>query len=186
MPKIMAIAGSLRKGSYNRRVLNIAVQGARVAGADVTVIDLFDYPMPVYNADDVEKNGFDANALALLDVLAGCDGLLIASPEYNGSVPGGLKNAIDWTSRKNDKYGMYEVYKGKTAAMITAAPGQFGGLRCMAHLRGVLSIMGLTVLPLEIAVTFVGEKFDGDEMTDERTKTLLKGLGAALADVLKH
>lgn len=188
MPKIAAIAGSYREHSYNKRVLNIAVAGAREAGGDVTVIDLRDFPMPIYNADDQDQKGFDAQASRLQDLLKEHDGLLIASPEYNGSIPGGLKNAIDWTSRKSDKYAMYQVFKGKTAAIMTASPGQFGGLRCMAHLRGVLTIAGVTVLPSEIAVTFVDKKFDDDgpEMTDEKTKGLLEKLGATLADVLKR
>lgn len=187
MTKILAFAGSLREHSYNKRVLNIAVEGAREAGGDVTIVNLREYPLPVYNADDVEKNGFDPNAVALQDILKQHDGLLIASPEYNGSIPGGLKNMIDWTSRKNDKYGMYEVFKSKTAAMITASPGQFGGLRCLGHLRGVLTIAGVWVLPAEIAVSFVGDKFDGDgtEMTDEKMKGILKNHGASLATALK-
>lgn len=187
MPKILAFAGSYREHSYNKRVLNIAVEGAREGGADVTVVDLRDFPMPVYNFDESEMK-FDENAVRLQDVLNEHDGLLIASPEYNGSLPGGLKNVIDWTSRKNDKYGTYQVFKGKTAAMITASPGQFGGLRCMAHLRGVLTIMGITVIPTEIAVTFVDKKFvgDGAEMTDEKTRNLLAGIGSALVNALKH
>lgn len=188
MAKIAAIAGSYREHSYNKRVLNIAAAGVREAGGDVTVIDLRDFPMPIYNADDHEKNGFDPQASRLQDILKEHDGLLIASPEYNGSIPGGLKNVIDWTSRKSDKYGMYEVYTGKTAAIITAAPGQFGGLRCMAHLRGVLTIAGVTVLPTEIAVTFVSQRFDGDnsEINDEKTRSLLENLGGSLVGVLKR
>jgi NAD(P)H-dependent FMN reductase len=188
MAKIAAIAGSYREHSYNKRVLNIAVAGAREAGGDVTVIDLRDFPMPIYNSDDHEQKGFDPQASRLQDLLKEHDGLLIASPEYNGSIPGGLKNAIDWTSRKSDKYGMYEVYRGKTAAIITASPGQFGGLRCMAHLRGVLTIAGVTVLPTEIAVTFVAQKFevDGAEMNDEKTRSHLTNLGATLVGVLNR
>jgi chromate reductase, NAD(P)H dehydrogenase (quinone) len=188
MSKILAVAGSFRKRSYNRRVLDIAVEGAREAGVEVTVVDLLDYPMPVYNDDHVEQNGFDPMAAALQDVLWQHDGLLIASPEYNGSLPGGFKNVIDWTSRKSDKYGAsYAVFKGKTAAIITAAPSQFGGLRCMAHLRGVLTIMGIAVLASEIAVTFVADKFDGDggEMTDDKMRALLKNQGTLLAEALK-
>lgn len=186
MPKILAVAGSYREHSYNKRVLNIAVDGARSTGADVTVIDLRDFPLPIYDADEVETNGFDENAIALQDVLNRHDGFLIASPEYNGSLPGGLKNAIDWASRANDKFGMYEVFKGKTAAMITSSPGGFGGLRCLGHLRGVLTIMGVNVLPSEIAVSFVGAKFDGDgtEMTDEKMRAVLTKHGAALAGAL--
>lgn len=188
MSKILAIAGSYRENSYNKRVLNIAVDGAREAGADVTVIDLRDFPMPIYDADIQTDGSFDANAMRLQDVMSEHDGFLIASPEYNGGIPGGLKNAIDWTSRGNDKYKMYEPIKGKTAALITASPGQFGGLRCLAHLRGVFTIMGVHVLPAEIAVAFVSQKFDGDssEMTDEKTHSILKTHGASLAAVLKH
>ena len=188
MPKILAIAGSYRENSYNKRVINVAAEGAREAGAEVTVIDLRDFPLPIFNADDVDSNGFDANALRLQDVFNDNDGFLISSPEYNGGIPGGFKNAIDWLSRANDKYKMYEPIKGKTAALITASPGQFGGIRCLAHLRGVLTIMSVNVLPTEIAIPFVGQKFDGDaiDMTDEKTKFHLKNLGASLAGVLKH
>ncbi len=188
MSKILAVAGSFREHSYNKRVLNIAANGAREAGADVTVIDLRDFPLPIYDADIQANGAFDENALRLQDVFNDHDGFLISSPEYNGGIPGGFKNAIDWLSRANGKYGMYGPIKGKTAALITASPGQFGGIRCLAHLRGVLSIMGVHVLPAEVAVAFVGQKFDGDgvEMIDEKTKHILENLGASLAGVLKH
>lgn len=178
MPKILAFAGSFRRGSYNKRVLKIAVDGAREAGADVTVIDLEDLPMAIYNAD----NGFDDNALKFQDLLKEHDAFLVASPEYNASVPGGLKNAIDWASRQSDRYATNEVFKDKTAALITASPGSFGGLRCLQHLRGVFTIMGTWVLPMEIAVSFVGQKFDGDgdEMTDEKMTATLKKIGSSL------
>lgn len=187
MPKIAAIAGSYRKHSYNRRILNIAVEGARAAGGNVTVIDLRDFKLPIYCADDVERDGFHPEAIRLQDILNDREGFLIASPEYNGSLPGGFKNAIDWASRSNDKYKMYEVFKGKTAAIMTASTGQFGGLRCIAHLRGVLTIMGLNVLATEVAVPFVDKKFDGDAIaiSDEKTKSLLEKLGGSLVGVLK-
>src|SRR5205085_9825896 len=121
-PKILAFAGSLREHAYSKRVLNVAVEGARAAGADVTVIDLRDFPMPIYNADEHEANGFDENALKFQTLLSEHDGLLIASPEYNGSIPGGLKNQIDWASRKSGEFGQIEVFKGKVAALITASP----------------------------------------------------------------
>lgn len=187
MPKILAIAGSYRENSYNKRVLNVAVEGARKAGADVTVIDLRDFPLPIYDQDLQADGAFDDDALRLQDVMAEHDGFLIASPEYNGGIPGGFKNAIDWTSRANEKYDMSEPIKGKTAALITASPGQFGGIRCLAHLRGVFTTMGVHVLPTEIAVGFVSQKFEGDggEITDEKTRSLLENLGATLANVLK-
>ncbi|CAN5344848.1 NAD(P)H-dependent oxidoreductase [soil metagenome] len=187
MPKILAVAGSYREHSYNRRVLNIAIEGAREAGGDVTLIDLRDFPFAVYNADDIDKNGFDPDASRLQDVIAEHEAFLIASPEYNGGIPGGFKNAIDWASRQSDKYKTNEVFKSKTAAMITASPGSFGGLRCIGQLRGVLTQLGLTVLASEIAVSFVSQKFDGDgtEMTDEKMQSLLKNHGANLVKALK-
>jgi chromate reductase len=186
MPKILALAGSYREHSYNKRVLNIAIDGAREGGGVVTLVDLRDFPMPVYNADDHEHKSFNPNAGKLQDLLKEHDGLLIATPEYNASVPGGLKNVIDWASRQSDKYKTNEVFAGKTAAMITASPGAFGGLRCLQHLRGVLTIMGCWVMPSEIAVSFVAEKFEGDDsdMTDEKMKATLRNHGAALVKAL--
>src|SRR5207237_2346141 len=89
--------------------------------------------------------------------------------------------------RKSGEFGQIEVFKGKVAALITASPGAFGGSRCLNHLRGVLSIMLVHVLPLEIAVAKVGEMFEGDgaEMKDERMKGILEDLGAQLANMLK-
>lgn len=187
MPKILAIPGSYREHSYNRRVLNIAIEGAREAGGEVTLIDLRDFPFAVYNSDDVDKNSFDPDALRLQDIIAEHEGFLISSPEYNGGIPGGFKNAIDWASRQSDKYGTNAVFKGKIAAMITASPGAFGGLRCIGQLRGVLTQLGLTVLQSEIAVSFVSQKFDGDdaEMTDEKMHSILKAQGRKLVEAMK-
>ena len=123
MPKILAFAGSLREHSYNKRVLNIAVEGAREAGAEVTLIDLRDYPMPVFNFDNYEQK-FDENALRFQDLLSDHDGLLIASPEYNGSLPGGMKNAIDW---------VYPEWNRKAAAFVSY--GSAMGARAVQQLR---------------------------------------------------
>ena len=186
-PKILAFAGSLREHSYSKRVVRTAMKGASDAGADVTFIDLRDYPMPIYNEDDQKKDGFSENALKLQKLLAEHDGFLIASPEYNASLPAALKNAIDWVSRASDEYKMGEVFKGKAAAIMTESPGAFGGIRCLGHLRDVLTILLVNVLPSEIAVAGVGKMFDGDgaEMIDEKMKKTLEDLGASLVDILQ-
>lgn len=185
--KILAFAGSLRENSYNKRVVKVAIEGAKRAGAEVTYIDLKDYTMPIYNADDQQANGFPENALKFQRLLSKHDGLLIASPEYNASLPGGLKNAIDWASRQSDEFKMGEVFKGKIGAIMTASPGGFGGIRCLGHLRSVLTILLVNVLPSEIAVGKVNEMFDGngEEMTDEKMKKLLESLGESLVDMLR-
>ncbi|HEX8097950.1 MAG TPA: NAD(P)H-dependent oxidoreductase [Pyrinomonadaceae bacterium] len=186
--KILAFAGSLREHSLNKRVLKTAIRGAESAGAEVTYIDLRDYPMPIYNSDDHERDGFDENALKLQGLLVEHDGLLIASPEYNGSLPAALKNAIDWASRQSDRYERSRIFQGKVAATMTASPGSLGGVRSLAHLRGVLTSVGVIVLPQEVAVTFAEDKFAGEglEMTDERTKGNLEALGASLVEMLSR
>lgn len=186
-PKVLAFAGSLREHSLNKRVLKAAIRGAEKAGAEVTRVDLRDYPMPLYNSDDHERGGFDENALRLQGLLVEHDGLLIASPEYNGSLPAALKNAIDWASRQSDRYERSKIFRGKVAAMMTASPGSLGGVRSLSHLRGVLTSVGVIVLPQEVAVTFAADKFEGDgeEMTDEKTKGSLEALGAALVEMLR-
>lgn len=183
MSKILAFSGSFRKNSYNARIVWVAAEGSRRAGADVTLIDLTEFPMPILNPDDVDSGEFDPNALRFQKLLYENDGFIIASPEYNGSLPGGFKNAIDWASRANERFKLGEVFRGKYAAIMTASPGSFGGIRCLAHLRGILSMLQVHVHPTEIAVPFVRDKFDGDgcEMTDEKTRVLLEGLGASLA-----
>ena len=186
-PKISAFAGSLREHSFSKRVVQTAAKGAEDAGAEVTYIDLRDYPMPIYNEDDQKQNGFDPNARRLHEILMEHDGLLIASPEYNGSLSGALKNAIDWTSRPLDEYKLGAAFNGKVAGIMTASPGAFGGIRCLGHLRTVLSILGVNVLPSEIAVGKVHELFDGDgaAMTSEKMRETLEKLGASLAAMLE-
>lgn len=186
-PKILAFAGSLREKSYNKRVLKVAVEGAKKAGADVTYVDLKDYPMPIYNADLQETQGFPAIATAFQKLLLEHDGIMIASPEYNASLPGALKNVIDWTSRANGDLKTGECFKGKIAAIMTASPGAFGGIRCLAHLRDVLTILLVNTLPSEIAVAKVGGMFDGDsdEMSNDTMRGVLEELGKSMVDTLK-
>ncbi|MDQ3635935.1 MAG: NAD(P)H-dependent oxidoreductase [Acidobacteriota bacterium] len=187
-PKILAFAGSLRKDSYNKRVVKVAIEGAEKGGAEVTYIKLEDNPLPVYNEDEHKGEGFPENAKKLQKIFGEHDGFLISSPEYNASLPGGMKNVFDFVSRKSEDYEMIEVFKGKAAAIMTASPGSFGGIRCLGHLRGVLSIMLTSVLPTEIAVGGVHKMFEGDseEMQDEKMKKLLQDLGKSLSDILKQ
>jgi chromate reductase, NAD(P)H dehydrogenase (quinone) len=187
--KILAIAGSLREKSLNRRILKAAAEGAAQAGAEVMLIDLNEFPMPLYNEDRFEENGFDARALEFQRLVRDADAFLVASPEYNGSITAALKNAIDWASRPSGEFPRHEIFQKKFAAIMTASPGSFGGVRTLSHLRAILTSVGTFVLPTEIAVTFAEQKFDGDRVTDERTKETLENLGAALVETvaaMKH
>ena len=185
--KILAFAGSLREHALRKRVLKTASKGATRAGAEVTYDHLRDYPMPIYNLDDHEKNGFDEHALKLQGLFTQHDGFLIATPEYNGSLSAALKNAIDWVSRPSDLYPRSAVFTGKFAAMMASSPGSLGGVRSLSHLRGVLTSISVNVLPQEIAVPFAEDKFAGDdeEMLDETMKVRLEELGDLLVEMLK-
>ncbi len=187
-PKILAFAGSLREKSYNKRVLKVAVEGARKAGAEVTFVDLKDYPLPIFNEDLQTTQGFPPIATAFQRLLLEHDGLLIASPEYNASIPAVLKNAIDWASRAHGDLKTGDCFKGKVAAIMTASPGGFGGIRCHAHLRGVLTTLLVNTLPSEIAIAKVGGVFDGDSgtITNESVRALLEDLGKSLAEMLRR
>src|SRR5215475_374617 len=124
--RILAFAGSLREHSLSKRVLKTAIKGAEKAGGEVTYIDLRDYRMPIYDFDEHERNGFDENAIKFQRLLTQHNGLLIASPEYNGSLPAALKNTIDWSSRQSDRYPRSAVFAGKVAAIMSSSPGSLG------------------------------------------------------------
>src|ERR1700733_11604898 len=108
-PKILVFAGSLRAGSYNKKLAKIAAKGAEEAGAEVTYIDLKDYPLPVYDQEIEDSQGLPQNALKLKELFMNHNGFIIASPEYNSSIPGALKNVIDWVSRPASKDEVYLV-----------------------------------------------------------------------------
>ena len=99
MPKILAFSGSARKSSFNQKLVTIAAEGANAAGADITLINLADYPMPMFDEDLEASEGMPAAARAFKQLLIDHDGLLIASPEYNSAFSPLLKNAIDWATR---------------------------------------------------------------------------------------
>lgn len=152
-PRILAFAGSLRAGSFNKRLVRIATQAVRDAGADVTLIDLADFPLPLFNQDDEAAAGLPRNARRLKRLFMEHHGLLISSPEYNSSVTGVLKNAIDWVSRaESDDEPPLLAYRGKTCALLSASPGALGGLRALVHLRAILGNIGVMVLPEQVCV----------------------------------
>ena len=181
-PRILALAGSLRAGSYNRRVLAVATDGARAAGADVTGIDLRDFPLPVYDADLESASGLPEAALALKERFRAAEGLLVASPEYNSAISGTLKNVFDWVSRPAPGEKPLACFKGKVAALCAASTGALGGIRGLASVRVVLGNLGVVLLPDQVALPKAAEAFDaeGSLLDPARRKSLLE-LGAALA-----
>ena len=123
MPRILAFAGSARADSWNRKLIRTAADAARAAGADVTLIELTDYALPLMDEDLEAREGLPANAQRLKALFKSHDALLIASPEYNSSIPPLLKNTLDWVSREWQGESGLVPYQGKVAAIMGASPG---------------------------------------------------------------
>ncbi len=184
-PRILAFAGSARKESYNKRILQIAAEGAGQAGAEVTLIDLRDYPLPIFDEDLEREEGTPKNAAELKQLFLAHQGLLIASPEYNSSITPLLKNTIDWVSRQAGDEPPLVAYRGKVATLLSASPGALGGLRGLVHVRAILSNIGVIVLPNQVAVPRAFEAFSSDtQLKDERQHESILALGRGLAEVL--
>jgi len=185
-PKILAFAGSTRTDSLNKKLVRIAAAGAKAAGADVTVIDLRDYPLAVYDGDNEEREGLPANAKKLKQLFLAHDGLLISSPEYNSGMSGVLKNVIDWVSRKEtDDEKDLACYTGKVAVIMSASPGGLGGLRGLVQLRSILGNIKVLVLPEQIAIPAAHEAFNADgTLKDAKRQAAVEKLGATLAQTI--
>lgn len=176
---VLGIAGSLREGSINRQLLRAAAS-LMPDGATLTIAEYAD--LPLYNGDLYVDDQPPAPVLRFMDAIGNADGVLIATPEYNYSIPGVLKNAIDWASRPAYR----SVFAGKDVAVMSAAPGMLGGVRAQAHLKGVL--LGMAARPFphpEVCVPRAKEKLEGDTITDEVTAEIVGKLLAAFCGWLR-
>jgi chromate reductase len=185
MPRILAFASSTRRESFNKKLVAIAAQGARQAGAEVTLIDLKDFPLPLFDQDLEAEQGMPENGKNLKKLFIDHDGLLIASPEHNSSLPAVLKNAIDWVSRPASGEPSLVAFRGKVATLMSASPGALGGLRGLVHVRSILGNIGVIVLPDQIAVAKAHEAFQPDgALVDPKRQAGVGGLGITLASFL--
>jgi NAD(P)H-dependent FMN reductase len=152
----------------------------------VTVVDLRDFPMPLFDEDLEKHSGMPASAQKLKDLFLAHQGLLISSPEYNSSITAVLKNAIDWVSRSSPGQPGLVAYQGKVASLMAASPGALGGLRGLVHLRAILGNIGVIVLPAQIAIPKAHEAFNADgSLKDSALQTSVEGLGRTTAETLK-
>lgn len=183
--KILAFSGSIRSASFNRKLITLAVNTAQKIGANVTLIDLKDFPMPIYNGDDEASTGLPDNAKKLKDIFRAHQGLMIASPEYNSSISPLLKNTIDWVSRKSSpSEGELECFKGKIASLMSASPGALGGLRGLVHLRSILGNIGVIVLTEQVSVSQAQEAFDSEgQLKDAKKQKQLENLVTRLSSI---
>ena len=182
MTRIVGIAGSLRRQSFNLHLLR-AAQGLMPDGAtlDVRTID----GVPLYNADEESASGLPPAVLALKEAIAGADGLLLATPEYNNGIPGVFKNAIDWLSRPPEDIG--RIFGGRPVAVIGASPGNFGTILAQDAWLPVLRTLGTRPwFEGRLMASRAPSLFDAsgkltDEATATRLKTFLQGFAAFAA-----
>lgn len=185
-PRILVFAGSLRKESFNKKLAKHAAAMLKEAGAEVTHIDLADYPTPIYDGDIEANEGLPENAKKLKAMFNEADGFLIASPEYNSSISGALKNTIDWVSRKAspDEPGLRD-FTGKTAAIIAASPGALGGLRGLYHLREILLNINVVVLPNMRAVSAGNNNITDAGIADDGARKAVENIAKRLVEVTR-
>lgn len=154
------------------------------AGAEVTQIDLRDYPMPLYDGDLENENGLPENAKGLKQLMCEHHGFLIAAPEYNSSITGVLKNAIDWTSRPEPNEIPLIAYKGKVAALLSTSPGGLGGLRTLVTVRMILGNLNMIVIPEQKAIPQAHQAFDKQgNLKDDATRTAVESVVLRLVEV---
>jgi NAD(P)H-dependent FMN reductase len=162
MTKALVFAGSTRSGSLHRKLAAAAAAELEHRGFDVTLADLRDYPMPLYDGDLETASGIPESARAFRKLLENHDLFVIASPEYNGSFPALIKNVVDWTTRPAPGERPASAFRGKTAALLSASPGPGGGRRGLRHLRELLEMIGVEVAPADVAIPRAHEAFDAE------------------------
>lgn len=181
--RVLILAGSLRAGSLSKKLARHASNVLLQLGAQVDWLDLKDVPMPPYDGDIESSEGLPAGAVEFKRRLAAAEGMWITSPEYNHSIPGTFKNAIDWATRGTD-----DVFSGKVAALSAISPGLAGGMRMLPHLRQVLTALGVWLLPGQVTVSKADTAFDEQgklivSSFDKQVETLSRTL---IDEIIRH
>ncbi len=183
--KILAFAGSTRMGSFNKKLLKTAIAGAQKAGAEVTLLDLKDLPMPLYDGDLETESGIPQNGKKFKELLKGHHGFLISAPEYNSSISAVLKNAIDWASRSEPGEPPLLCFTEKFAGLMSASPGNLGGLRGLVTVRSILGNIGVHVIPHQVAVSRAHEAFQEDgTLKDPKLTASVEKIGMQLTQLI--
>ena len=186
-PKILVFAGSTRTGALSAKLAALAAKELAIADAEVTKISLADYPLPIYNGDLEQEKGIPENAVKLARLIAAQQGVFIATPEYNNSLPPLLKNAIDWVSR--NKSGPNGIpFRNRVYGVGSTSDGLIGGARALIELRRVVQAgLGAILIPEKIEISRAQDAFDeAGELTAEAPAKLLKALCRHLVDLSRR
>lgn len=182
-PRILVFAGSAREDSLNKKLARIAARCVNDAGGEATFVDLRDFPLPLYDGDLEAREGMPPFAQQLRDLFLAHPGLLIASPENNGSVTALLKNTIDWLSREFEGRSGLEPYRGKVAAIMGASPGGFGAISSLAQLRPILGKLNVLVIPEQFTLSKADQAFKEDgAFVDERNLKAVAAVAKRLVE----
>tara|TARA_R110002072_G_scaffold109160_1_gene236257 strand:+ start:21203 stop:21772 length:570 start_codon:yes stop_codon:yes gene_type:complete len=161
MMKLLVIPGSTRRAAFSKQLAR-AIVGSAPSGTEITIADLSDFAMPMYDGDLEEAEGLPESAIKLREVVKQHDALLFVSPEYNASIPAVLKNTIDWLSRPYAPEPKVSVWAGKVAGLLSSSPGALGGMRGLVHLRQILMNVGMQVVTEQFALGTAHEAFAAD------------------------
>jgi chromate reductase len=185
--KILTLSGSTREGSFNTKLAKLCTKIIESHKIDATFINLKQFPLPLYDGDYEANEPYPANAAKLKQLFLEHDGFLIASPEYNSSISGVLKNTIDWLSRSEQKGTDLSAFSEKVVSLVSASPGGLGGLRGLNQLRSILSNIGVVVLPNQLAIAQAHEAFDEKgNLKDPKKQQQLENVVEALIQTTKR
>ena len=183
-PRILAFAGATRTQSWNKKLIRLGAEAVRRAGGEVTVIDLRDLPMPLYDGDIEAQDGLPAGARELKRLMLEHHGFLISAPEYNSSISAVLKNAIDWVSRPQPGEPPAPAFRGKVAGLLAASPGNLGGVRGLFTVRQVLTVLGTLVIPTQFGLARAREAFaDDGSLKDPAHQNSVEGVASELVRI---
>ena len=180
--KVLAFSGSTQESSVNKKLILEAAKFAKEAGAIVTVVNLKDYTAPFYDGDLEAKEGMPPKAKEFRQLMIQNSVILIASPEYNGSLSAALKNVIDWASRSEEKGPSREAFKDKKFILISASPSPIGGARGLVHLKAILEQLGGQVSSKEFVLPNAYTAFtdEGQLISSELKEKLKQTIDAGL------
>jgi NAD(P)H-dependent FMN reductase len=186
-PRILAFAGATRTESFNKKLIRLGAEAAREAGAEVTLIDLRDFPMPLYDGDLEAAERLPHMARELKRLMIEHDGFFLSCPEYNSSISSVLKNALDWVSRPQPDEPPRVAFRGKVAALLAASPGHLGGVRGLYTVRQVLNALGTLVLATQFGLPRAREAFNEDgTLKDAAEQSIVNGVAAELVSTLSR
>jgi NAD(P)H-dependent FMN reductase len=185
-PKILAFAGSTRDGSFNKKLIKVAEDAARSTGAEVTHLDLRDLNLPLFDGDLEAKITLPEGGKRIKDLMRASHAFLISAPEYNSSISGVLKNAIDWASRPEPGQPPLSCFTDKVAGLMSASPGALGGLRGLVTLRSILENIGTVCLPKQLSVSKANEAFTDDgKLKDPKQQASVEAIAKGVVEMVK-